>query len=262
MANVDYRMGLLVAAPLVLVFLAGFTAGVVAVFLICNIPLMKRIHDQGRGITFAISAALSLTVLVFLGSVLSGLVLRNGYWGQSAYVPADFPGFLLPYMAEFFVVMLAPLVAGMVTFGALRGSSELTQRIVVPAVFLATFVVALSLTKAWASYSALAQEHDAGALITTVVQMAAAEFRDVLDAFAGLATFAAHPAGGADASLFGGIFETVGDKADAVWNAVRNAGGNQFILAEAFPEIFAVSSVLALLYMVLRWPFTAFSSDE
>lgn len=262
MANVDYRMGLLVAAPLVLVFLAGFTAGVIAIFLICNIPLMKRVHDQGRAITFALSTALSLSVLVFLGSVLSGVILKNGYWGQSAYVPEAFPGFLLPHMVEFFLILLVPLVLAFLSFGALRHGSELAQRIVVPVVFIAAFVVALSMTKAWASYRIISAEIDAGAFITTTMQMIAAEFTGVMTAFRTLAEFAMLPAGEGNPDLFAGIFDAIGNRADFIWEAVKNAGGNQFVLAEAFPEIFAVSSVLALLYMVLRWPFTAFSNAD
>lgn len=262
MANIDYRMGLLVAAPLVLVFLAGLTAGVVTAFLICNIPLMKRVHDQGRSITFALSAALSLSVLVFLGSVLSGVILQNGYWGQSAYVPKSFPGFLLPHMVEFFFVMLAPLILAFLTFGALRQASELMQRIVVPLVFLGAFIIALSTTKAWESYRVIAVDIDAGAFIDTTLQMIAAEFVSILAAFETLADFAMTPGESGDAGLFAGIFDAIGGRIDYIWEAVKSAGGNQFVLAEAFPEIFAVSSVLALLYMVLRWPFTAFSNAD
>lgn len=260
MANVDYRMGLLVAAPLVLVFLAGFTAGVVAIFLICNIPLMKRVHDQGRAITFALSTALSLSVLVFLGSVLSGVILKNGYWGQNAYVPEAFPGFLLPHMVEFFIVMLVPLILAFLTFGALRQSSELTQRIVVPLVFLGSFVIALSMTKTWASYEVIASNLDVGSFIGTTLRMVSSEFAGITTTFQALAQFAMAPAGTGDQGLFASIFDTIGSRADNIWEAVKNAGGNQFVLTEAFPEIFAVSSLLALLYMVLRWPFTAFSN--
>ena len=262
MANVDYRMGLLIAAPLVLVFLAGLTAGIVTAFLICNIPLLKRVHDQGRAITFSLTAALSLSVLVFLGSVLSGLILRNGYWGQTAYVPEAFPGFLLPHMVEFFILMLVPLVLALTTFGALRGASELVQRIVVPVVFLISFIIVLSTTKAWESYRAISVDVDAGALIATTLQMVTAECVSILQAFTALADFAMRPDAQGGAGLFGGVFDAIGGRIDYVWEAVKSAGGNQFVLAEAFPEIFAVSSVLALLYMVLRWPFTAFSSAE
>ncbi|AXS39120.1 hypothetical protein [Breoghania sp. L-A4] len=260
MANVEYRMGLLIAAPLILVFLAGLTAGIVTAFLICNIPLLKRVHDQGRTITFALTAALSLSVLVFLGSVLSGVILQNGYWGQTAYVPEAFPGFLLPHMVEFFILMLVPLVLALTTFGALREASELVQRIVVPMVFLITFIVVLSATKAWESYRVISAQFEAGPFIDTTLQMITAECASILAAFTALADFAIGP--DADAGLFGGMFDAIGGRVDFIWDAVKSAGGNQFVLAEAFPEIFAVSSVLALLYMVLRWPFTAFSSAE
>lgn len=262
MTHVDYRIGFLALAPLVLVFLAGITAGVVAIFLVCNVPLMKRLYDHGRGITFAVTAAASLSVLVFLGSVLSGLVLVNGVFGQTAFVPDDFPTFLLPYMLEFFLVMLVPLVLAFVTFGALRYGSELSQRVVVPAVFLAAFVVCLSLTKAWASYEVISAELDIGAFITTTAQITVAEFTGLWSSFEALGRFASTVQAGRGGGLFAGFFDTLGSRADLVWGLVKNAGGNQFVMSEAFPEIFAVSSVAALLYMVLRWPFTAFSRHE
>lgn len=258
MTHVDYRLAGLLAVPFVLVFLAGLAAGVVAVFLICNLALLKRTWDQGRSISFVLSAALSLSVLVFLGSALSGLILMNGVFGQQAYVPENYPLFLLRPALEFFLVMLAAFAAALASFGALRHGSELVQRLIVPGVFLLVFVIALSLTKAWSSYWILADRFDTDAFVAALFEMARAEMSGVTAAFAGLGQAATGAGGG----LFGEFFRALGSQADAVWEMVRAAGGNQFVLVETFPEIFAVSSLLALLYMVLRWPFTAFAAPE
>lgn len=258
MTHVDYRLGLIALLPVLLVFLAGLAAGVAAIFLICNLPLMRRVWDRGQTVSFAVSAALSLSVLVLISSGLSGLILMNGWFGEEAYVPESYPIFLFRPAAEFFVVLLAALVSAMLAFGWFRNSSELLQRLVVPGVFICVFVLALSLTKTWASYWALADQFDADVFFGALYQMARTEFADIGTAFSGFnEAFPADQAG-----LFGRFFQALGTQIDALWRAVRNAGGNQFVLVEAFPEIFAVSSLAALVYMVLRWPFTAFTHSD
>ena len=255
MVHFDYRKGLIILLPLVLLFLAGLAAGVVAIFLVCNLPLMKRTWDQGRAMSFALSAALSLTLTVLIGSILSGLLLKLGLFGDDVYVPESFPLFLARPTLEFLLVMLAALAVAMLVFGFVRRSSEIVQRIVVPAAFIVVFVIGLALVKTWSSYWILADQFDTDLFFGTLFQIIRGEFAHIGIAFGALGDAISAPGGG----LFGRLFQTVGGEIDTLWRTVRNAGGNQFVLVEAFPVIFAVSSLAALLYMVLRWPFTAFS---
>ena len=253
MKHLDHRAGLIIVLPLALVFLAGLAAGVAAIFLICNLPLMKRTWDQGRTMSFALSAALSLSLAVLIGSALCGLLLKLGLFGEDVYVPESFPLFLLRPAVEFLVAMLVSLTFAMFAFGAVRRSSELAQRLVTPGVFIITFVVALSLTKAWSSYWVLSDSFDADHFAGTLYQMIHGEFAAIGAAFAqlgdGLAT--------RETGLFARLFQAIGAAIDGLWRSVRNAGGNQFVLVESYPLIFTVFSLLALVYMVLRWPFTA-----
>ncbi|PTW62673.1 hypothetical protein C8N35_101720 [Breoghania corrubedonensis] len=255
MAHIDYRTGLIILLPLVLLFLAGLAAGVVAAFLICNLPLLKRMWDKGGAMSFALSASLSLTLTVLIGSVLSGLLLKLGLFGNDVYVPESFPLFLARPTLEFFLVMLASLALAFLAFGFLRRSSELVQRVVVPVVFIAVFVLGLALVKTWSSYWILADQFDTDLFAGTLYQMVYGELATIGGAFATLGDAFSANGGG----LFGRLFQSLGGELDTLWNTVRNAGGNQFVLVEAFPVIFAVSSLVALVYMVLRWPFTAFS---
>ncbi|MDJ0930964.1 hypothetical protein [Breoghania sp.] len=122
MAHVDFRKGWVLLLPFVLVFFAGLAADIAAIFLICNLPLMKRTWDQGWAMSSALWAALSLSLTVLIGSVLSGLILKIGLLGKEAYVPESFPIFLLRPTLEFFLAMLASLALALLTFGLVRGS--------------------------------------------------------------------------------------------------------------------------------------------
>ncbi|WP_319772529.1 hypothetical protein [Breoghania sp.] len=255
MTHIDHRSALLILLPLVLVFLAGLAAGVAAIFLVCNISLLHRIWERAQVVSFALSVALSLSLSVLIGSVLSGLLLKLGIFGDEVYVPESFPVFLLRPALEFFVIMLAALVVAVFAFGFVRHSSELVQRIVVPLAFLVAFIVALSLAKTWSSYLILASQFDTETFAGTLYKMISSEFAGIFSSLAGIGDALARHQGG----TFSRLFQMIGGEIDSLWVMVRNAGGNQFVLVESFPVIFAVSSLVSLVYMVLRWPFTAFA---
>ncbi len=258
MTHIDHRAGLIVLLPLVLVFLAGLAAGVAAIFLVCNIALLHRIWERAQVVSFALSAALSLSLSVLIGSALSGLLLKMGIFGEEVYVPETYPVFLLRPALEFFVIMLAALVVALFAFGFVRRSSELVQRIVVPLAFLVTFIVALSLAKTWSSYLILANQFDTDTFASTLYEMISGEFSGMIGALTSFGGALALHQGG----TFSHVFLMIGGELDSLWMMVRNAGGNQFVLVESFPVIFAVSSLLSLVYMVLRWPFTALSHSK
>ena len=186
MAHIDYRTGLIILLPLVLLFLAGLAAGVVAIFLVCNLPLMKRTWDQGGAMSFALSASLSLTLTVLIGSILSGLLLKLGLFGDDVYVPESFPLFLARPTLEFFLVMFAALALAILAFGFVRRSSELVQRIVVPLVFIAVFVLGLALVKTWSSYWILADQFNTDLFAGTLYQIVQGELATIGAAFSAL----------------------------------------------------------------------------